>query len=677
MKFTNVILKRNSLFTLKNFNKNFQNLLPSFRSSIEVPKFDITIYNDKNKFNNYIKQEEVYIDSQLNKKRDYVDELIMSTLKQNKVTTGEDKVINQEGDKTYYLTSKGEVWYKEKSVEKKYPVLTLWDVEQILEKERVYNKIEMKSLVVENQQLLNHKMKFQVKLLHEESYYLIYYDLKERKVIFKEKGVFNSIAIENKVYFTKMDSTLRAHQVWCLDEKRGDKQILYDEKRTNFFVDIGVTRDQAINSNTLSGSEIHLLELNKDKDKVILFHEYQPNLDFFMEKNEFGFILFIQNQLNGKMELYLQKEINSKRELLHFNEFDNCFINEVEVFKNYLAIYTTDNEFKNQLYIYSFLTNKLININNFPKLGSILPNGNQLDYNSNITQFYYSNPIITDRKIKINLMDNKLKLNSNIHMNEDIIFEREFIYNNSISIPITIIYNQKLMKKNKYRPILIYSYGAYGVNLSLNYKLLFHTLINMGWIIIYAHIRGGSELGINYYNQSKKELKFNGVMDLIQITEFVQQKYSTKNLFLYSVSAGAIASMNSFYMKNELYRGIVLEKPFLNIQKSLENENENQLSNMEIEEWGTLENNLNIINQLSKFNYLNDNKVVDNNILIVASLLDLRVDLLDILQFVEMYRRENNVYLYMLKDGGHINNDFNTKLKECSIIVSFLLKKLK
>lgn len=108
-------------------------------------------------------------------------------------------------------------------------------------------------------------------------------------------------------------------------------------------------------------------------------------------------------------------------------------------------------------------------------------------------------------------------------------------------IPVTLLH-QKNIRLNGRNPTLIRAYGAYGVPTDIDFRVEHFPLLERGWIIALAHVRGGSELGTLWYHQGKLENKRNTFTDFINVAEhLVGAGYtSPRKLTASGVSAGGL-----------------------------------------------------------------------------------------------------------------------------------------
>ena len=59
---------------------------------------------------------------------------------------------------------------------------------------------------------------------------------------------------------------------------------------------------------------------------------------------------------------------------------------------------------------------------------------------------------------------------------------------------MTVMHSKTGPLKGK-APLLLTAYGAYGETLDVDFRLERHSLLQRGWTIALAHVRGGGELG--------------------------------------------------------------------------------------------------------------------------------------------------------------------------------------
>eukprot|EP00252_Welwitschia_mirabilis_P025366 TRINITY_DN7888_c0_g2_i3.p1 TRINITY_DN7888_c0_g2~~TRINITY_DN7888_c0_g2_i3.p1 ORF type:complete len:221 (-),score=30.38 TRINITY_DN7888_c0_g2_i3:556-1143(-) len=140
---------------------------------------------------------------------------------------------------------------------------------------------------------------------------------------------------------------------------------------------------------------------------------------------------------------------------------------------------------------------------------------------------------------------------------------KEVLSYDSVKIPLTIVYSQKT-KINGANPGLIYVYGAYGEVLDKQWCSDRISLLDRGWIIAFADVRGGGGGGKSWHNGGKGLLKPNSIYDFIACSRYLlQEKYVHQNMLgAIGTSAGGLLVGAAVNMYPDLFRAIILKVSF-------------------------------------------------------------------------------------------------------------------
>ena len=132
--------------------------------------------------------------------------------------------------------------------------------------------------------------------------------------------------------------------------------------------------------------------------------------------------------------------------------------------------------------------------------------------------------------------------------------------------PISLLY-RKGMLRNGDNPLLLYGYGSYGVSIDAAFSSPRLSLVDRGFIYAIAHIRGGQEMGRQWYEDGKLLRKKNTFNDFIAAAEFlIREKFTApEKLFAMGRSAGGLLMGAISNMRPDLFKGIVAEVPFVDV----------------------------------------------------------------------------------------------------------------
>lgn len=156
-------------------------------------------------------------------------------------------------------------------------------------------------------------------------------------------------------------------------------------------------------------------------------------------------------------------------------------------------------------------------------------------------------------------------------------------------VPVTIIYRKDLRLPGG-NPALLQGYGAYGISNSPDFRPTWISLADRGFVLAYAHIRGGRERGQTWYDQGRMAQKINSFTDFIASGEaLIAKGYADpKRLFARGGSAGGLLMGGVINMRPELFNGVVAEVPFVDVITTMSDPTI-PLTTFEYEEWGNPE----------------------------------------------------------------------------------------
>src|SRR5690606_29912388 len=123
-------------------------------------------------------------------------------------------------------------------------------------------------------------------------------------------------------------------------------------------------------------------------------------------------------------------------------------------------------------------------------------------------------------------------------------------------IPVSLVY-RKSTPRDGSAPLLQYGYGSYGSSTDPFFSHSIISLLDRGFIYAIAHIRGGQEMGRDWYENGKLLKKRNTFEDFIDVTKhLVAEKYADpQRVFAEGGSAGGLLIGAVANLAPELYRG--------------------------------------------------------------------------------------------------------------------------
>ncbi len=245
-------------------------------------------------------------------------------------------------------------------------------------------------------------------------------------------------------------------------------------------------------------------------------------------------------------------------------------------------------------------------------------------------------------------------------------------------VPISVVY-RKGIKKDGSNPFLLYAYGSYGYSMDPYFSSLRLSLLDRGFIYAIAHIRGGEDLGREWYENGKLLKKKNTFTDFIDCSEYViaQGYTSPQHLYAQGGSAGGLLMGAIINMAPQLYHGVIAQVPFVDVVTTMLDDSI-PLTTGEYDEWGNP-------NDKEYYDYLKSYSPYDNvteqeypNMLVTTGLHDSQVQYWEPAKWVAKLRvlkkGNNQLYLDTNMEAGHggASGRFEA-LKEDAKEFSFLL----
>ena len=95
-------------------------------------------------------------------------------------------------------------------------------------------------------------------------------------------------------------------------------------------------------------------------------------------------------------------------------------------------------------------------------------------------------------------------------------------------VPVSLVY-KKGTKLDGSAPLHLYAYGAYGYAIPPSFSTSRLSLVDRGFIYAIAHIRGGDDLGRNWYLQGKLMQRKNTFNDFVDVAKgLIEKGYTQK-----------------------------------------------------------------------------------------------------------------------------------------------------
>jgi oligopeptidase B len=157
-------------------------------------------------------------------------------------------------------------------------------------------------------------------------------------------------------------------------------------------------------------------------------------------------------------------------------------------------------------------------------------------------------------------------------------------------IPVSIVY-RKGTSKNGQNPVYQYGYGSYGYTIEPGFSSSWLSLLDRGFVMVIAHIRGSQAMGRRWYDDGKMFNKKNTFNDFIDVSKFLIEEGWTNpsRLVCAGGSAGGLLIGAVINMRPDLYAAAHAAVPFVDVVSTMLDESI-PLTTGEFDEWGNPKN---------------------------------------------------------------------------------------
>ncbi|XP_006345311.1 protease 2 [Solanum tuberosum] len=503
---------------------------------------------------------------------------------------------------------------------------------------------------------------------------------------------------DDALVYVTMDEILRPDKVWLhkLGTNQLDNSCLYHENDETFSLDLLASESKKylfIASESKITRFVFYLDTSKPENGLVVLTSRVTGID--TSASHRGNHFFVKRRsdecFNSELLACPVENISATTVLLPHRP--SIKLQDIQLFTDHLAVHERENGLPR------------ITVYRLPAVGEPLERlqgGRAVDFvdpvysvdplesefESGVLRFSYSS-MRTPPSVYDYDMDTGVSVLKKIEMvlggfdASNYVTERQWATaSDGTQIPISIIYQKNLVKLDSSDPLLLYGYGSYEICIDPTFKASHFSLLDRGFIYAIAHIRGGGEMGRQWYENGKLLKKKNTFTDFIACAEYlIDKKYCSKEkLCINGRSAGGLLIGAVVNMCPNLFKAAVAGVPFVDVVTTMLDPTI-PLTTSEWEEWGDPR-------QEEFYSYMKSYSPVDNvkaqnypDILVTAGLNDPRVMYSEPAKFVAKLRdmkTNDNLLLFKCEMGaGHFSKSGRfEKLQEDAFTYTFILKAL-
>ncbi|MDQ6829448.1 MAG: S9 family peptidase [Gemmatimonadota bacterium] len=474
-------------------------------------------------------------------------------------------------------------------------------------------------------------------------------------------------ADDNKtLFYMTADSARRNNAVWrhVLGQPRSsDVKVFQDDDVLN---NVGVQRSKSdkfifIQDDGFTSSEWRMIPASNPTAEPKVIAPRRSGVEYQIDHVDGAFLMVTNDGArNFKVVRIPESDLSPSKWIDWIPATDSVFIEGLEPFKHHVVV-TERARGLRRLRVIDLAT-RAAHYVTFPEPAyGVFANGNA-DFDSKTLRFTYSSLITPGSTFDYDMTTRKRTLlkrvdvpgfdASRYEVKRLLVTARDGAH-----VPVSMLVRKGWTRDGK-RPLLLYAYGSYGATTEATFNSPALSIVDRGFAYAIAHIRGGQEMGRQWYDDGKMMKKKNTFYDFIDVAEYLEKNdYTSKDkLVANGGSAGGLLMGAVANLRPDLFRAIVADVPFVDVINTMMDASL-PLTSQEWEQWGDP-------HKKAEYDYMKTYSPYDNVehkayswMLVTTSLNDSQVMYFEPAKWVaklrEMKTDANPLYLKVNMAGGH------------------------
>jgi oligopeptidase B len=492
------------------------------------------------------------------------------------------------------------------------------------------------------------------------------------------------------IFYSVLDEHHRPLRIFChrLGEDPAQDRLVYQEKDEGLFVGVGKSQSRRFIYVVTGGnnmSEWYFLDAAAPDGPLTLVESRHPNFEY--DVVDHGERFLIRHNGDGARDFKVSEAPIATPSREHWTDFiphqPGRPIMGLHAFQDYLAIEQR--------------------VQGLPKIRTIPLSGGEghevsvddevyalrvvdgREWDSPTLRFSYASmttpPTVYD--YDMGRRDRKLQKQTEVlgGFNSDDYVTRRLLApaGDGTPVPISLLYRKDTPLDGS-APLYLYGYGSYGIIMEADFGSARLCLVDRGFVFAIAHVRGGMEMGWDWYERGKLLDKKNTFTDFIDCADYLVRERFTSlgNIAAAGGSAGGMLMGVVVNLRPELFRAIVAHVPFVDVLNTMLDDTL-PLTTMEYNEWGNP-------NQQPFYDYIKSYAPYENviaqgypNMLITGGISDPRVTFWEPAKWTAKLRDlktdDNLLLLKIQMDSGHGGSSGRfDRLREVALEYAFILR---
>jgi oligopeptidase B len=516
-------------------------------------------------------------------------------------------------------------------------------------------------------------------------------DLTDNKIIDSIPDVWNGTAWadDNRTFFyMKADAAKRGNAVWRHVVGSPREQDVKVFQEDNVLYNVGVFRSRSgkyvfIPADGFTSSEWRMIPTARPTSEARVIAPRQANVEYAVDHG--GAHFYIHTNRDAR-NFRIVRAPEADPSPANWTEWvahrPEAFIEGMDVFRRFVVV-AERREGLRRLRIFDLQSDGSHEVTFPEEAYGVYPAANP-EFDTQTFRFNYSSLVTPSSVYDYNMAsrDRQLKKQQEIPSGFDAsqyqVHRRMAPARDGVQVPVSILV-RKGTRLDGSNGLLLYAYGSYGATTEPTFNSNVFSLVDRGMVYAIAHIRGGQEMGRQWYDDGKMMKKKNTFNDFIDVAEYLVKSGYTRpdRLVANGGSAGGLLMGVVANMRPDLFKAIVADVPFVDVINTML-DTSLPLTSQEWEQWGNPNKRDEYLYMKSYSPYDNVEKKAYPWMLVTTSLNDSQVMYFEPAKWVAKLRAmktdKNPLYLKTNLAGGHGGSSGRyDRLREIAFRYAFVL----
>ena len=394
------------------------------------------------------------------------------------------------------------------------------------------------------------------------------------------------------LFYVTEDEAKRPYRLWRHRLGSGDHELIYEEKDESFRIGVGRTRSGdwlVMQAGSHTTSETRLLRADDPTGEWRLVLARQTDREYDIDHQGDRFVMRI-NDTGRNFRLVAVPHDDwapaAWRELLPHR--DTVMIEGLDCFRTHVVVTERDLGLPRLRIIAADGTSTHVPFAESVCEAYLGPNA---EFDTALLRYHYQSLVTPTSVIEYDIQGGTsalLKRTEVLGGYDPGLYASERVWvtaPDGVQVPVSLVWRKDRPREGG--PMYLTGYGSYGFPYPIVFSSNRLSLLDRGYAIGIAHIRGGGDLGKPWHDAGRLGHKMNTFTDFIAVAEFLiaERWTSADDLVIEGGSAGGLLMGAVVNLRPDLFRAVLAQVPFVDVINTM-SDTTLPLTVGEFEEWG-------------------------------------------------------------------------------------------